>query len=80
MIFWINKVYEVIIVITIYVSFVQILNLQNFNLMSLKNLVGPVGNIHDLEITLHEILMPLIHIDLYHQVHLYGGRPGSVTL
>ena len=80
MIFCINKVHEVIIVITISVSFVQILNLQNFNLILLKTLVGSDGNRHDLEITLHEILMPLIHIDLYHQVHLYGGRPGSVTL
>ena len=30
---------------------------------------GPVGNRHDLEITLHEISMSLIHIDLCHQVH-----------
>jgi len=49
-------------------------------LISLKFSVGSVGNRHDLEITLHEISMPLIHIDLCHQVHWYGGRRGSVTL
>jgi len=66
MIFYINKVHEVIIVITISVSFMQILYLQNFSLISLKTLVGPVGNRHDLEITLHGTSMPLIHIDLCH--------------
>jgi len=69
MIFCKNKVHEVIIVIIISVSFVQILNLQNFSLISLKTLVRPVRNRHDLEITLHEISMQLIHIDLCHQVH-----------
>jgi hypothetical protein len=59
---------------------VQILNLQTSVLISLKFSVGSVGNRHDLEITLHEISMPLIHIDLCHQVHWYGGRRGSVTL
>lgn len=60
---------------------VMILNcLRNFNLISLKTSVGPVGNMHDLEITLHEISISLIYIDLCHQVHWYGGRRGCDTL
>jgi len=51
-------------IITIFVSF-----LQTSVLISLKFSVGPVGNRHDLEITMQEISMSLIHIDLCHQVH-----------
>jgi len=41
----------------------------NFSLTSLKILVGPVENKHDLEITLHEISMTLNHVDLCHEGH-----------
>jgi hypothetical protein len=67
-------------IITITVSFCANIKFANFSLISLKFSVGSVGNRHDLEITLHEISMPLIHINLCHQVHRYGGRRGSVTL
>jgi len=56
-------------VITISVSFCANIEFANFRLISLKFSVGSVGNRHDLEITLHEISMSLIHIDLCHQVH-----------
>jgi hypothetical protein len=56
-------------VITIYVSFYANIEFANFGLISLKFSVGPVENRHDLEITLHEISMSLIHIDLCHQVN-----------
>lgn len=35
---------------------------------------------HDLQITLHEISMSLINIDLCYQVCRCGGRRGSVKL
>lgn len=41
----------------------------NFSLISIKTPIGLVGNKHDLEVTLHEIFMSLIHINQYHQVH-----------
>jgi hypothetical protein len=56
-------------VITMSVSFCANIEFANFNFDLTKVFVGPVGNRHDLEITLHEISMSLIHIDLCHQVH-----------
>lgn len=66
MIFCINKVYVVIIIVTILVFYVKILNLhlRDVSLISLQTSVRPDGNRHDIEITLHEIFMLLIHIDL----------------
>jgi len=75
-----NKVHVAIIVITTFVSFCANIEFANFSLISLNFFVGSVGNRHDLEITLHEISMSLIHVDLCHQVHWYGGRRSSVTL
>jgi len=52
MILYIYKVHQVIIVITIYVSFCINIEFANFTFISRKTLVGPVGNMHDLNITL----------------------------
>jgi len=57
------------LVITITVSFCANIKFANFSFDFTKVFVGSVGNRHDLEITLHEISMTLIHIDLCHQVH-----------
>jgi len=69
MIFCRNITYEDIFVITIYVSFCANIEFANLGLTSLKFVVGLVANRRDLETTLHEIFMSLIHIDLCHQVH-----------
>lgn len=71
-----NKVYYVIIILTIYVSCVQILisPLKNFCLISLKIFVGLVGNKHDLEITLQKnsCLTILIYVIEYIDVMVVG--------
>jgi len=69
MIFCINKFHVAIIVITASISFCVNIEFANFSLISPKFSVGSVKNRHDLEIKLHEIFMPLIHVDLCHQVH-----------
>ena len=65
-------VYDVIIVITIFVSFVKILNFQTS--------VWIVGNKHNSDITLREIFMSFIYIDICHQVNWCGGCRSPVTL
>jgi len=77
-----NKVYEVIFLITDYMLFSQILYslLRNFTLISLKTSVEPVVNNHDLEITSHKIFIPLIYINLCHQMHWCCSRRDLIML